>query len=226
MRSTTNSLPKPVRHYNNIDSLSLFISLNTLHDITPSSSPDPSYTHTLLLNECFLSAPYPFLRNRPWDLTQPPNSYNEAIARPDSAVWLASMQREVDSLGKRQAFERTTLPPGHKAIGVRWTYNYKYNPDGSVIRGKEKARLVAQGFSQRPEDFGETYAPVVKPSSVRILLAYINHFGLEIMSFDVKTAFLHACLPYDICYGQYSKPVLVFGTERVKEYDNKDFQLM
>ena len=75
---------------------------------------------------------------------------------------------------------------------------YKYNLDGSTIRGKEKARLVAQGFSQRPEDYGETYAPVVKLSSVRILLAYANYFDLEIMSFDVKTAFLHARLPHDI----------------------------
>src|SRR5271168_2717128 len=187
-----------MHHYNDIDSISLLISLNTLHDITPSPSPDFFYTHTALLNECFLSAPYPFLRNRPWDLTQPPNSYNEATARPDSAVWIAAMQREVDSLEKRQAFKRMALPPGRKAIGVCWTYDYKYNPDGSVIRGKEKARLVAQGFSQRPEDFGETYAPVVKLSSVRIILAYANRYDLEIMSFDVKTAFLHARLPYDI----------------------------
>src|ERR1700678_2558100 len=108
------------------------------------------------------------------------------------------MQRELDSLEERKAFERTTLPSGRKAVGVRWTYDYKYNPDGSIIRGKEKARLVAQGFSQRPEDFGETYAPVVKLSSVRILLAYANHYDLKIMSFDVKMAFLHARLPYDI----------------------------
>src|ERR1700678_1122633 len=108
------------------------------------------------------------------------------------------MQRELDSLEERKAFERTTLPSGRKAVGVPWTYDYKNNPDGSIIRGKEKARLVAQGFSQRPEDFGETYAPVVKLSSVRILLAYANHYDLEIMSFDVKTAFLHARLPYDI----------------------------
>ena len=91
-----------------------------------------------------------------------------------------------------------SLPPGRKPIGVRWTYDYKYNPDGSIIRGKEKARLVAQGFSQRPEDYGETYAPVVKLTSVRILLAYANQFDLEVMSFNVKTAFLHARLSYDI----------------------------
>ena len=71
------------------------------------------------------------------------------------------MKHELDSLELRKAFQRTTLPPGRKPIGVRWTYDHKYNPDGSIIRGKEKACLVAQGFSQRPEDYGETYAPVV-----------------------------------------------------------------
>ena len=50
------------------------------------------------------------------------------------------MEREVNSLEQREAFERTTLPKGRKAIGVRWTYDYEYNPDGSIIRGKEKAR--------------------------------------------------------------------------------------
>jgi hypothetical protein len=50
------------------------------------------------------------------------------------------MQREMDSLEECKAFERTSLPIGHKAIGVRWTYNYKHEPDGSIIRKKEKAR--------------------------------------------------------------------------------------
>lgn len=196
-RSSTNSLPKPTRHYNDINIISLFTSLNAIESLTPPTSNIP-ITHTSLFYDCFLSAPLPFLRNRSWDLSKPPNSYHEATTRPDHSVWLAAMQREFDSLEERKAFVRTTLPPGRKAIGVRWTYDYKYHPDGSIIRGKEKARLVAQGFSQRPEDFGETYAPVVKLNSVRILLAFANHFDLEIMSFDVKTAFLHARLPYDI----------------------------
>jgi hypothetical protein len=49
------------------------------------------------------------------------------------------MQRELDSLGQRKAFKQTILPTGHKAIGIRWTFDYKYNPDGLVIQGKEKA---------------------------------------------------------------------------------------
>jgi hypothetical protein len=84
------------------------------------------------------------------------------------------------------------------AIGVRWTYNYKYNPDGSIIVRKEKARLVAQGFSQCLEDYGETYTPVIKLTSVHILLAFANNYDYEMMSFDIKTAFFHAQLPYSI----------------------------
>ena len=57
------------------------------------------------------------------------------------------MKREFDSLEECKAFERTNLPDSRKAISVHWTYDYKYNPDGSIIVGKEKAHLVAQGFS-------------------------------------------------------------------------------
>ena len=119
------------------------------------------------------------------------------------------MKHEFDSLEQRKVFECTFLPVSHKAIGVHWTFDYKYNPDGSIIVEKEKARLVAQGFSQRPEDFGETYAPVVKLTSIRIILAFANAHDYEIMSFDVKTAFLHARLPYSI----YVKQILGYPKE-------------
>ena len=76
------------------------------------------------------------------------------------------MQRELTSLEDQHAFERTILPPGQKAIGLRWCYVYKYNPDSCIVLGKEKACLVAQGFSQHPEDYGLTYAPVAKMTSI------------------------------------------------------------
>jgi Reverse transcriptase (RNA-dependent DNA polymerase) len=129
---------------------------------------------------------------------RPPNSYLEAINYPDKSVLLAAMQRNMDSLEECNAFEHTSLPIGQKAIGVHWTYNYKYKPDGLIICSKEKAHLVAQGFSQQTENFDKTYAPVVKLVSVHILLAFAKHHDFEIMSFDVKTAFLHAWLSYSI----------------------------
>jgi hypothetical protein len=200
-RSTTGSLPSPKRHYNDIDSITMLISLNNIDDILLISDPPlslPTSNYHTLRHDCFLSTPLPFLRTRTTDLSRPPNTYHDATSRPDRDIWMAAMGREISSLEEKKAFERTKLPSGRKAIGLRWTYDYKYHPDGTIIQGKEKARLVAQGFSQRPEDYGETYAPVVKLVSVRILLALANHYDFEIMSFDVKTAFLHARLPYDI----------------------------
>ena len=108
------------------------------------------------------------------------------------------MQRELMSLEDRNAFERTALPQGRKAIGLWWCYVYKYNPDGSIIIGKEKAQLVTQGFSQQPEDYGSTYSPVAKMTSIQTILTYANHHNYELMSFDIKTAFLHAKLTLDI----------------------------
>lgn len=84
------------------------------------------------------------------------------------------------------------LPAGRKAIGVKWTYTNKFDIDGHPIAGKEKVRLVAQGFSQRLEAYDENYAPVVKMTSIRILLAHAAHRNLEIKQFDCKTVFLHA----------------------------------
>ena len=131
---------------------------------------------------------------RTYDLLKAPDSYHEARARPDAAVWREAMDREMKSLHDRNAFAPSDLPSHRHAIGVRWVYAYKFNPDGSIIRGKEKARLVAQGFSQRSEDFDETYAPVAKLTSIRIILAYAATHDLEVMASDVKTAFLHCRL--------------------------------
>ena len=138
--------------------------------------------------------PLKSFRQQEYDLTRPPEDFDEAMARPDQQIWIAAMNRETASLTDRKAYSVSDLPPGRKAIGVRWVYDYKRDETGIPISGKEKARLVAQGFSQRPEDFNHTYAPVPKLTSDRILLAYANHHDLEILFFDVKTAFLHAKL--------------------------------
>ena len=146
-RQTTNSLPKPKPHYNNIHTITFFISINhtPLPDLSPHSFENTN--HDDLFNFSFLSSPLPSFRHCITDLSKPPNTYHEALSRPDKDIWLSAMKREYDSLAERKAFERTSLPDNRKAIGVRWTYDYKYNPDGSIIVGKEKARLVAQGFS-------------------------------------------------------------------------------
>ena len=77
-------------------------------------------------------------------------------------------------------------------------YDHKIDSNGQIITGKEKARVVARGFRQRPEDFGEMAAPVAKLASIRLILAWAALQDLEIFQFDCKTAFLHAKLRHDV----------------------------
>jgi len=193
---------KPVHRQQKADVIEDFVSLSITDNLLSADLVDDLVFHEqgAIVNYCLLTSldPHCFIRPCVFDLSKAPESYYEAIAQPDADVWKAAMQRELMSLEDRHAFERTTLPQGRKAIGLRWCYVYKYNPDGSTILGKEKARLVAQGFSQHPEDYGSTYAPVVKMTSICMILAYANHRNYELMSFDIKTAFLHAKLTLDI----------------------------
>ncbi|XP_072071613.1 uncharacterized mitochondrial protein AtMg00810-like [Arachis hypogaea] len=104
--------------------------------------------------------------------------------------WKAAMDLEYDALMKNNTWELVKLPPNRSAIGSRWVFRVKYNSDGSLK--KYKARLVAQGYAQRPEfDFTETYSPVVKPTSIRIILSIALANSWPIRQLDVNNAFLH-----------------------------------
>ena len=146
--------------------------------------------------------------SRSFDLSEAPLSYSEAVARPDAPAWRAAMDRERISLQEMGAFEESDLPPGEKAIGLKWVFAHKTDEFGVNIVGKEKARLVAQGFNQRPGQYDETYAPVAKMASVHILLTWAAVHDLEVYQFDCKTAFLHAKLRHTL----YARPFPGFPT--------------
>ena len=89
------------------------------------------------------------------------------------------------------------LPPGAKPIGCKWIFKRKLNPDGSV--DKFKARLVAKGFTQKQNiDYFDTFAPVTRISSIRVLIALASIYKLVIHQMDVKTAFLNGDLEEEI----------------------------
>ena len=203
-------LPKPVHCQQEATVTDDFVSLSITGDLLSTDFVDDLASHEqdVIIDYCLLTSLYPhrFAHPHVFDLSKAPESYYEAIAQPDADVWKAAMQRELTSLEDQHAFKRTILPPGWKAIGLRWCYVYKYNPDSSIILGKEKACLIAQGFSQRPEDYGSTYAPVAKITSIQTILTYANHHDYELMSFDIKIAFLHTKLTLDI----YCKQILGF----------------
>lgn len=126
-----------------------------------------------------------------------PSTYQEAISSDDANNWRLAMQDEYDSLIKNNTWILTQLPPGRKVIKNKWVFKLKREQDNSVQR--YKARLVAKGFTQRQGvDYDETYSPVVKYDSLRIVLSIAAAEDLEISQLDVKTAFLYGDLNEEI----------------------------
>ena len=103
------------------------------------------------------------------------------------------MNDEFDALLQNQTW--TLVPPleASNVIGCKWVFRLKRKADGSIDR--YKAQLVAKGFHQEPGlDYGETYNPVVKPTTVRLVLSLALYSGWPIHHIDIQNAFLHGTL--------------------------------
>ncbi|KAJ2935889.1 hypothetical protein H1R20_g1205, partial [Candolleomyces eurysporus] len=141
---------------------------------------------------CFEDEDDPLLAMASYDVSKPPATFAEAMRRPDREVWIGAMRRELAKLKERGTFEAVERPVGRSLVGVKWVYDYKYNPDGTIIVGMEKARLVAQGFSQRPEEYGQTHAPVVTKEGLNTTYTITAAYDHELYVFDIKQAFTHS----------------------------------
>ena len=108
------------------------------------------------------------------------------------------MQAELDSLNKRNVFGSIIpMPKNVKPVGYKWVFVRKRNEKNEIIR--YKARLVAQGFSQRPGiDYDETYSPVMDAITFRYLISLAVSKKLEMRLMDVVTAYLYGSLDSDI----------------------------
>jgi len=111
------------------------------------------------------------------------------------------MDVELHALDRNQTWTLVPPPSNIKPIGCRWVYKLKHKPDGTVDRFK--ARLVAKGFTQTEGiDYFETFSPIVKLTTVRILLALASASDWFIHQLDVDNVFLHGDLHEEI----YMKP--------------------
>ncbi|XP_065859400.1 retrovirus-related Pol polyprotein from transposon RE1 isoform X1 [Euphorbia lathyris] len=123
-----------------------------------------------------------------------PKSYQEACTNPK---WREAMQAEIDALDRNGTWEICSLPNDKEEVGARWTFKIKRNGDGSVER--YKARLVAKGYTQQNGvDFLETFSPVTKMTTIRMLLALAAINGWFLEQLDINNAFLHGDLQEDI----------------------------
>jgi hypothetical protein len=106
------------------------------------------------------------------------------------AAWRATMQSEMDAAKKNCTWELADLPRGHSAITLKWVFKLKRDEADVIV--KHKAHLVARGFMQREGiDFDDTFAPVARMESVRLLFALAAQKGWRVHHMDVKSAFLN-----------------------------------
>ncbi|CAJ2627755.1 unnamed protein product [Trifolium pratense] len=123
-----------------------------------------------------------------------PAGYAEAA---NDKKWIDAMEEELKMIEKNQTWKLVDRPDHKKAIGVKWVYRTKLNPDGSV--NKYKARLVVKGYAQIfGVDFSETFAPVARLDTIRLLFALAAQNGWVIHQMDVKSAFLNGYLEEEI----------------------------
>ena len=107
------------------------------------------------------------------------------------------MDKEIQALEQTHTWVLTPLPPGKRPIGCKWVYRVKLNPDGTIER--YKARSVAKGYTQRERlDFSETFSPVAKTVSVRVLIALASTKGWPLYQLDINNAFLHGDLDEEV----------------------------
>ena len=107
------------------------------------------------------------------------------------------MINEMASMNKMKVFELADIPADGKLIGVCWVYKLKL--DAQCRAMWYKAHLVAQGYAQcQGLDYDQTFSPVVRLQTVRILLAIAHQYGLYAIQLDVSTAFLNSKIDKDV----------------------------
>ncbi|GJW79147.1 zinc finger, CCHC-type containing protein [Tanacetum coccineum] len=132
-----------------------------------------------------------------YSIEEDPRTYNEAMQSRDSAFWKEAIDDEIGSIMENNTWIISNLPSGCKPLGCKWIFKRKMKVDGTI--DKFKARLVIQGFRQKEGiDYFDTYAPVARITTIRLLLALAAIHNLVIHQMDVKTAFLNGDLDEEV----------------------------
>jgi hypothetical protein len=120
-----------------------------------------------------------------------PASYDDAMASDRAEDWRKAMDQEMNSLVENGTWTECLRPRGRNVVENKWVYRTKYNPDGTIE--KLKARLVAKGYTQRfGHDYVETFAPVSRKTTFRVMVALAAGKGYRLRQLDVSSAYLQA----------------------------------
>ena len=179
------------------------------------AAPSPAHVSETITPSTTVAVPVPSMRtraqtgnSRPRKLTDgtvryntyrraffaEPSSHRQALAEPS---WRAAMEAEFDALQRNNTWKLVPRPAHGNVVGSKWVFKTKYLPDGSI--DKHNARLVARGFTQRfGVDYEDTFSPVVKPATVRLVLSLAVSRGWHLRQIDVNNAFLHGFLDEEV----------------------------
>jgi transposase InsO family protein len=126
-----------------------------------------------------------------------PEFFSQAMSCKESELWYNAMKEEMNSMKSNGVWDLVELPNGVKAIGCKCVFKTKKDSLGNIER--YKARLVAKGFTQKKGiHYTKTFSLVSKKDSLRVILALIAHFDLELQQMDVKTAILNGDLEEEV----------------------------
>ncbi|GJU73463.1 retrovirus-related pol polyprotein from transposon TNT 1-94 [Tanacetum coccineum] len=149
-------------------------------------------------------------------LTIEPKNINEALK---DESWVMAMQEELNQFISNDVWKLVPNPKDMTIIGTKWVYWNKLDENGVVSRNK--ARLVAQGYNQQEGiDYDETYAPVARLESIRILLTYACALDFKLFQMDVKSAFLNSFINEEVYVAQplgfidFAKPNHVYRLKK------------
>jgi hypothetical protein len=122
-----------------------------------------------------------------------PHRVEEALQDSD---WVLAMQKELNNFTRNEVWHLVPRP-NQNIIGTKWVFRNKQDEHGVVTRNK--ARLMAKGYSQvEGLDFGETYAPITRLESIRILIVYATYHGFKLYQMDMKSAFLNGSIKEEV----------------------------
>ncbi|GKB07087.1 zinc finger, CCHC-type containing protein [Tanacetum coccineum] len=138
-------------------------------------------------------------------------TYDEAMQSRDAAFWKEAIDDEIGSIMENNTWVLSDLPPGCKPLGCKWIFKRKMKVDRTI--DKFKARLVIQGFRQKEGiNYFDTYAPVARITTIRLLLALAATHNLLIHQMDVKVTFLNGDLDEEV-YMKQPKGFVMPGNE-------------
>nr|GEX86431.1 zinc finger, CCHC-type [Tanacetum cinerariifolium] len=146
-----------------------------------------------------------------YSIEKDPRTYNEVMRSRDSAFQKEAIGDEIGSIMKNNTWVLSDLPSCCKPLGCKCIFKGKMKVDGTI--DKFKARLVIQGFRQKEAiDYFNTYAPVARITTIRLMLALAAIHNLVIHQMDVKTAFLNGDLEEEV-YMEQPKGFVMPGNE-------------